>query len=184
MPPPLHVAAFERFNGSIPDHLEATIAFGLFLVSEREWANAFNPPLNAAAYATFHQNYLTPHEIWRYHQQALQLLPDFGTRVVEAKRPEFLGEALSEYRKSAAAGHSAFRGFGILEAIAGALAWTVVLIIFSLIVVSNGIDIFEYYKRALPAHSSALQGLSGLTSARSGPLSPPSASSKKQGAAG
>ena len=34
MPPPLHVAAFEKFNGSIPDHLEATIAFGLFLVSD------------------------------------------------------------------------------------------------------------------------------------------------------
>src|SRR5262249_48146100 len=149
MPSPLHVTAFDAFNAQIPDHLEASIAFALFLVSEQEWAARRNPPPNAAAYQTFHQNYLNPHEIGRYHTVARQLLAEHGTKLVQAKRVEFLEDALREYRTDASQGHSQFRGWGITEALLGALAWTLLLILFSIILAWGGIDILEYYQRAV-----------------------------------
>ena len=39
MPAPLHVAAFEAFNAQIADHLEGSIAFTLFLESEKNSLN-------------------------------------------------------------------------------------------------------------------------------------------------
>jgi hypothetical protein len=150
MPTPLHVAAFEKFNKEIPDHLEATVAFGLFLVSEREWAGGQNTAPTVGDFETFHQHYLTPHEIWRLHQDALGLLAKFGTRLVQAKRVEFLEDAIKQYRLSAAAGHRQFRGRGVLEAILGAAAWTIVLVVVSILLAWGGIDILEYYKRTLP----------------------------------
>jgi hypothetical protein len=149
MPTPLHVTAFETFNSEIPDHLEASIAFALFLVSEREWAATQNPPPSQAAYETFHQNYLTPHEILRYQQTARQLLAEYGTNIVAAARVEFLEAALGDYRTAAATGHRGFRGWGIWEAALGALAWTLFLIGASIILAWNRIDIFEYYHTAV-----------------------------------
>jgi hypothetical protein len=148
MPAPLHVAAFEAFNTHIADHLEASISFALFLVSEREWAATRNPPPDEAAYQTFHQNYLTPHEIARYQQTARELLAEFGTTIVNAKRIEFLEDALADYRNAAASGHRGFRVRGVLEATLGALVWTILLIAFSIILARGGIDIFDYYQRA------------------------------------
>ena len=123
MPPPLHVTAFDAFNAQINDHLEASIAFALFLVSEREWARHQNPPPTDAQYEIFHQNYLTPHEIERYHQTAKQLLAEYGTsliRLFEANRPD------------------RFRWWGILEAALGALAWTIFLIGMSFVLAYAG----------------------------------------------
>ena len=72
MPAPLHSAAFDLFNGHIEDHLEAAIAFALFLVSEREWASIKIPPATEDEYVMFHSIYLNPHEINRYHDAARQ----------------------------------------------------------------------------------------------------------------
>lgn len=132
MPPPLHVTAFQAFNAQITDHLEASIAFALFLVSEREWASGQNPPPTDAQYQTFHQNYLSPHEIARYHQTAKQLLAEYGTNLVR------LFEANRADR---------FRWRGIVEAALGALVWTVFLIGVSFILSYVGVDIVEVYKR-------------------------------------
>lgn len=132
MTPPLHVAAFQAFNAQIPDHLEASIAFALFLVSEREWAALQNPAPTDAQYQTFHQNYLSPHEIERYHQTAKELLAEYGTRLIglfEANRPD------------------RFRWRGIFEAALGALVWTLFLIGISFVLAYAGIDIVDVYKR-------------------------------------
>jgi hypothetical protein len=36
----------------------------------------------------------------------------------------------------------------VLEAIMGAFAWTVILIVFAIVLAWGGIDILEYYRRA------------------------------------
>lgn len=105
MPIPLHVAAFDLFGEHIEDHLEASIAFALFLVSEREWATRRTPPPTEAEYATFHSNYLNAHEINRYHDAARQLLAEYGSTLVEATRKQFVEGALADYRAAAARGH-------------------------------------------------------------------------------
>jgi len=148
MPAPLHVAAFDAFNAQIADHLEASISFALFLVSEREWAATRNPPPDEAAYQTFHQNYLTAHEVARYQQTARELLAEFGTNIVEAKRIQFLESALAEYRSAAERGHRGFRVRGVWEATLGAFFWTILLIVFSVMLARGGIDISDYYQRA------------------------------------
>ncbi len=152
MPTPIHVAAYELFNQHIEDHLEASIAFTLFLVSEREWADGKNPTPTEAEYATFHSNYLIPHEIGRYHDAARRLLAEYGNTIVETKRQQFLENALAAYQASASRGHRSFRFWGVTEATLGALFWTVLLIVFSLLLAWGGIDIFEYYHKAMPPH--------------------------------
>jgi hypothetical protein len=83
MPPPLHVAAREAFNMRINDRIEASIAFSLFLVSEQEWAAKWEMERGSAPtdeqYRTFHNHYLTAHEIARYHEKAKELLAEYGT---------------------------------------------------------------------------------------------------------
>jgi len=54
-----------------------------------------------------------------------------------------------------ARGHRGFRLWGVTEAILGALAWTLLLILAAVLLAWNGIDIFEYYHKAtgvLPPH--------------------------------
>jgi hypothetical protein len=74
MPPPLHVAAREAFNTRINDHLEASIAFPLFLVSEQEsaakWEREHGAGWTDQQYRDFHNFYLTPHEIGRYQENS------------------------------------------------------------------------------------------------------------------
>jgi hypothetical protein len=88
MPPPLHVAAREAFNAHIRDHLEASIAFSLFLVSEQESAAKWEWERGAAwtdnEYRQFHNFYLTPHEIGRYQEKAKALLAEYGTEFARA----------------------------------------------------------------------------------------------------
>ena len=147
MPAPLHVAALELFNEHIEDRLEAAIAFALFLVSEREWANGRNPRPTEAEYARFHDNYLNPHEINRYHDAARQVLADYGSTLVDAAGHKFLERALANYRRAAARGHRGFRGWGIIEALAGAFLWTIVLIVISIVIKYYGIDLIEVYHK-------------------------------------
>jgi hypothetical protein len=136
MPPPLHVRAREYFNARIKDHIEASIAFSLFLVSEQEWAAKWERERGSGPtddqYRTFHENYLTPHEIERYHQTAKQLLAEYGTKLLSL---------------FARVQHGHFRWWGIGEAAFGALLWTLFLILMSFILAYSGIDIVDIFKR-------------------------------------
>jgi len=149
--PPIHIGAFGAFTRQISDHLEASVAFGLFLGSEQKWASGRKQPATENDYQIFHETYLTAHEIARYHETAQKLLAEFGTRVVDAKRPEILGAAVKTYEHAAAKGHSAFRKWGIVEALFGAFFWTLLLIVISIVLARGGIDIFDYYERAAGA---------------------------------
>ena len=148
MPTPLHVSAFQKFNEQIEDHLEASLAFGLFLKSEHEWAQEQGGDPSEAKYRVFHNGYLNAHEISRYKDAARDLLAVYGNNIIALKQSDFLKEALATYEESASRGHSRFRWFGVLEATSGALLWTIVLIVGTILAAWNGIDLFEYYQKA------------------------------------
>ncbi|MEA2823482.1 MAG: hypothetical protein QOJ86_5486 [Bradyrhizobium sp.] len=127
MAPP-HVSSFQRFAEQIPNHLEASIAFGLFMQSEAQWAaKAGNP--SDAKYRNYQAALLTDHEIERYAKQARDLLTYFGSEAISGKRAELLKENLERYEGAAGKGHSRFRGWGVIEATLGAFLWTCILIL-------------------------------------------------------
>jgi hypothetical protein len=148
MPLPPHIDSFQRFNEVIPDHLVASVAFGLFMRSERIWADGQNPEPTETRCRNYHRDYLTNHEIVRYKQNAENLLTGFANGIVAAQQPAFLAQALAAYRRAAAVGHKGFRFWGIGEVAGGAFVWAILLIVLSIIAARVGIDIFEAYKRA------------------------------------
>jgi hypothetical protein len=148
MPKPLHVSAFEHFNNNIQNQIEAFVAFGLFMESERLWAQEEPNQPTEATYRTYHRIYLIPHETERYKQSATQVLSDLANEAIDGAHVAFLADALHRYRVAASTGHAKFRWRGVVEATAGALTWTLVLILFSVILAWQGIDIIEYYQRA------------------------------------
>jgi len=93
----------------------------------------------------------TTYETEKYISSARKLLLDFGDQMADQKRPQFLEGALDEYKTAASKGHSAFRGWGCFEALAGAFLWSILLIALTIIASRNGIDILEVYHR-LAAH--------------------------------
>jgi hypothetical protein len=141
MAPP-HVSAFQKFASQIDNRLEASIAFGLFMESEGIWAaNAGNP--SDTKYKNYQSQFLTDYEIERYAKQARDFLSNFGSEAVAGRRAEFLQASLERYESAARRGHRRFRGFGILEALIGALAWTLTLIVFAIVLKFSGIDLIE-----------------------------------------
>ena len=148
MPKPFHSIAFEHFTTATPDPLEAMIAFGLFMDSENKWARLQPAWPTEAKYRNYHHVYLTPHEIQGYIAKARRVLKQFSDNLIEIERANFLSQALREYRQFAAVGDRRFRFAGVLEAIMGAFAWTVILFVFAIVLAWGGIDILEYYRRA------------------------------------
>jgi hypothetical protein len=144
MAPP-HASTFQRFAAQIPIHLEASIAFGLFMESERIWASQIGNPSDGK-YRNY-QEALTDHEIERYAQEARGFLANFGNDAVARKRPEFLQASLTAYEAAARRGHRGFRRYGIWEAFLGALAWTAFLIAISFLLKYVGIDLIEIYQK-------------------------------------
>jgi hypothetical protein len=50
MPAPPHISSFKKFTNKIPsDHLRASVAFGLFMQSERSWVDKQNGEPNEHA---------------------------------------------------------------------------------------------------------------------------------------
>lgn len=126
MPEPLHAEAFRKFFAATPSHLEAVVAFGLFVDSEQKWAA--ESPRSTEDYRRYHAIYLTAHEIAGYIDAANRMLGEFGEGVVEQAAPTILTNAMTACNAALKTGHSKFRGWGICEATLGALLWTVILI--------------------------------------------------------
>src|SRR5258708_5210920 len=145
MAKPIHVSAFEHFYHSCESHLEAAIAFGLFMESEHKWANGQEVWPTQKKYTDYHSIYLTTHETEGYKENARRLLLEYSNNLVGSERAQFLEAAVRQYRTEAGRGHSAFRKWGVVEAIIGALLWTIILIIASIIAVRFGIDLLEIY---------------------------------------
>jgi hypothetical protein len=148
MPLPVHALSFRRFSENIPDHLTASVAFGLFMQSEGIWIAEQNPEPTETRCRNYHRNFLNEHEIQRYKQAAEVLLNNFANGVISTKREEFLTQALQQYQSSARVGHRGFRYWGIVEATIGALVWSILLIVVYVIVAEHGIDILDLYRKA------------------------------------
>jgi hypothetical protein len=73
-------------------------------------------------------------------------LQNFANNIVEEQRCEFLAAALCEYKVEAAKSDKGFMR-GVLEGTTGALVWSVLLIVISIVVQRVGIDILETYER-------------------------------------
>ena len=82
-------------------------------------------------YRSFHEFYLTAHEIERYHQTAKQLLAELWH-----EPPSLFARVQHEH----------FRWWGIGEAAIGALFWTLFLILISFVLAYSGIDLVEVFK--------------------------------------
>jgi hypothetical protein len=148
MPLPPHIDSFQKFNVLIPDHLIASVAFGLFLESERIWVNQQSPEPTPGKCRNYHRYYLNDHQIQGFQQKAADLLANFSNGIVREKRAEFLEQSLDAYRTAASDGHRGFRGWGVVEATLGAFVWAVLLIVLSIVAVRSGIDLLEAYQKA------------------------------------
>ena len=82
----LLVAAFEQFRSTIENQIEAFVAFGLFMESERLWAQGESNQPTEATYRRYHQIYLTHHETERYKQSATQVLSDLANEAIDGRR--------------------------------------------------------------------------------------------------
>jgi hypothetical protein len=155
VPSPLHVSAFDKFASQITNHIEASIAFGLFLESERAWADEWTRTSGATPteknYHSFHAACLTNHSIQGYAEGASRILNKYANETIEKTRPAFLTAALESYNSAASIGHSAWRWQGVFEAVLGAFVWTVVLIAINIILVLGGIDLFEMNQKLMRA---------------------------------
>ena len=117
---PLHVLAFEHFYKASGNHLEAMIAFSLFMDSEHKWAVGCKQWPDDQEYQNYHGIYLTQHETAGYIEAAQRVLQQFGTELIDQERKAFLEAALADSNQSAEKGHKKFRWMGVWEAMFGA----------------------------------------------------------------
>ena len=59
---------------------------------------------------------------------------------------------MARSNEAAERGHSKFRGWGIVEAVLGALAWTFALIVAAILAHRANIDLLEIYKNLSGVH--------------------------------
>ena len=148
MPKPLHVTAFEHFKDKNPNHLEAMIAFGLFIDAEQKWANGKRPHPESDDYQAYYDVSLSDTHSNFYMSSAREVLLRVSNDLVAAKQSELLAGALKEYQSEAGKDHQKFRINGVQEAIWGALGWTVILLVFSIILAWVNLDPIDYYYKA------------------------------------
>jgi hypothetical protein len=145
MPKPLYVEAFEHFKKN-NDVLTAYVAFGLYVDAECKWAEQQASWPTTAKYREWFDCSI-PYACESHNHRATDALENFANNIVEEQRTEFLAAALCAYKVEAAKAHKGFVR-GVLEATTGALFWSVLLIVVSIIVQRVGIDILETYERA------------------------------------
>jgi hypothetical protein len=88
-------------------------------------------------YRQYHGSVLNPYERERFRDAADQVLRRFATNAIRAERQELLRH------------HRTFRWMGVWEAVSGAAAWTALLIGVTIAAARGGVDLLEYYRRAL-----------------------------------
>jgi hypothetical protein len=152
MPKPLYVQAFEHYKENNDDTLKAYIAFGLYVDSECKWAESQTVWPTTAKYKGWF-DCTVPHSTEVNNEQATEVLLDFANNVVEQERAEFLATSLDAYKEEAAKSEKGFLR-GVLEATTGAFLYSVLLVVASIIIQRQGIDLVEVYDRIikLPPH--------------------------------
>jgi hypothetical protein len=151
MAKPLYVQAFEHFkdsNGNDP--LKAYVAFGMYIEAECKWATSQATWPNNARYKEWFDCSF-PHTTDTHVEKATDVLQAFANNIVDQEREEFLEAALKEYKDEAA---KAEKGFWrrVSEGVTAAFIWSILLIVFSIIIQRIGIDLIEVYQKAAGLH--------------------------------
>ncbi|HEY4922606.1 MAG TPA: hypothetical protein VII40_21075 [Xanthobacteraceae bacterium] len=147
MAKPLYVLAFEHFKQKhADDPLKAIVSFGLYIDSEYKWASAQQAWPTDGKYKHYHECSV-PHSTDLYDESADKVLFEFVTRVVEEEKHDFLDAALAQYREEAAKSHHKW-WHGVLEALGGAVLWSVILIVAAIVAGRLGIDVIGAFERA------------------------------------
>lgn len=161
MAKPLHVLAFEQFKNNNDDPLKAYVAFGLYIEAEYKWASSLPAWPSDGRYKTYYQCSL-PHSVNNYENSADQILIDFANGVVAEHSESFLQQAntevkeeLSQVDDKIAELRTLVHGIrhapwwkGVLEATGGAILWSAILIIATIIAGRLGIDVLGGFERA------------------------------------
>jgi hypothetical protein len=145
MAKPLYVQAFEHFKDQNDDPLKAYVAYGLYIDAECKWAQAQATWPNTTKYRDWYECSV-PHSTEMHNERAIQVLLEFANNIVDQERAEFLSTSLEAYRQEASKSKRGFRR-GVLEATTGAFLYSVLLLIASLIIRWQGIDVVEVFEK-------------------------------------
>lgn len=143
MPKPTYVEAFEHFKSNNEDALKAYVAFGLYIEAECKWAELQPTWPTPAKYRDWY-DVAIPHTVAAHNDNAIDVLQDFANNIVAQQKAAFLTAAMAQYQQAAAQSKKSFLD-GVIEAATGALAWTLFLIVISIIINRAGIDLLEIY---------------------------------------
>jgi hypothetical protein len=146
MTKPLYVQAFERFKKDSGDPLTAYVAFGLYIDTECKWAATQTSWPDGEKYKHYHDSTI-PVSIEAHNEKAEAVLLEFADKIVEGEHNKFLAAALDSYKEAAAKSEKGFWQ-GVGEALVGALAWSILLIVVSIIFQRVGVDVLEVYEKA------------------------------------
>jgi hypothetical protein len=122
---PPHITVFDKFFESTGSHLEALVAYGLFMESIRNW-----PHTGANIDRLFESN------------------KKFCLDKARVALLQAAAAAIHEQRSEIATAHKGFRLWGVAEAVLGALCWSVALVAMGLLAFYLKPDLFE-----LPRHA-------------------------------
>lgn len=150
MAKPLYVQAFEHFKNNHDDPLNAYVAFGLYVDAEYKWAEAQQNWPTDRKYKDWY-DCSVPHSAATHYEKATEVLQEFANNIVEQERADFLQAALDSFLEEAG---KAEKGFwrGVAEAVTGALIYSGILIVASIIAQRQGIDLVEIYGRLAGHH--------------------------------
>jgi hypothetical protein len=146
MAKPLYVDTFEHFKNNHEDPLNAYVAFGLYIEAECRWASSQANWPDSKKYQTYFDCTI-PFSSAIHHDNADKVLVEFANNIVQEKQAAFLQSALDAYKIEAAKSHKGFLR-GVSEATVGALVWSVILIVTTIISHRLGVDIVEAYQKA------------------------------------
>ena len=150
MAKPLYVQAFEHFKNNHDDPLKAYVAFGLYIDAECKWAESQPAWPTERKYKDWF-DCSVPHSTDTHNEKASDVLQEFANNIVEQQKSEFLQDAVDAFMEEAGKSEKSF-GRGVSEALLGAFAYSVLLIVFSIIIQRQGIDLIEVYGRLIGHH--------------------------------
>lgn len=150
MAKPLYVQAFEHFKNNHDDPLQAYVAFGLYVDAEYKWAETQSAWPTDKKYKDWY-DCSVPHSAATHYEKATEVLQEFANNIVEQERSEFLQTSIDAFLEEAGKSEKGFWR-GVAEATVGAFVYSVLLILASVIIQRQGIDLIEVYGRLSGHH--------------------------------
>ena len=150
-PKPPYIEAFECFTRGKGDQLEGLIAYGLFILSDYEWASAESEWPDEHKVREAYRRLLRDYEVAKTVGAARAILETHRTTLVREHEEKLLKGIFKqiEERVQLIAAQSSRRSFwrGVWEAATGAFVWSFILVAVFLILRLSGVDILHTFTR-------------------------------------